>query len=249
MIQRTFDATAINAIANHPAIKPWVSPSADYELDLSEPVADPRNVALRGTYGAMIYHLLQPSIFEVHTLVKPEGRGAWTLSFVRECLHWMFTRTHALEIMTRCPRGNLAARTLAKSVHLVYQFTNPSGWIRDGEPISTDIFALSIQDWIRTAPGLETYANWFRERLDAEFAAQGHAVPQHPYGNANDRYIGAAAAMMLGGQLDKAAIFYNRFAAMAGYASMSIVSHDPVTIDIGNALVVLSGEDPSETLH
>jgi hypothetical protein len=237
-IERTVSPERINAIANHPDIRAWVNPTPDRDLDLTPAVADSANIALAGAHGVMLFAHLQRGIYEAHTMVLSEGRGAWTLEFAQGCLKWMFCRTPAMELMTRCPKGNIAARALARAIHGVYQFTNPTGWTSDGQPIPADIHALTVQDWIRTAPGLNDRGTWFHERLAAEFALRGRKEPQHPDDNIHDRYVGAAVEMLLGGQLDKAVIFYNRFAAMAGYVPMSIMCRDPVTLDIGNAVVV-----------
>lgn len=244
-IERTFSAERINAIANHPAILPWVSPNADSDrgLDLTAAIADTANIVLDGEHGAMMFAFLQSGLYEVHTMIRPEGRGQWGLSFVRDCLKWMFCQTGAVELMTRVPKGNLAAKALVRAIHGIYQYTHPTGWLKAGSPIPADIYSLTIQDWMRTAPGLEDRGHWFHARLDEEFAKKGRKQPQHPDDAIHDRYVGTAVEMMMGGQLDKAMVFYNRWAAMAGYVPISIVARDPATIDIGNALIVKSGND------
>jgi hypothetical protein len=243
IIERSADRDRINAVANHPDVRGWVNPMPERDLDLGPAVADPANIMLSAGHGVMLFAYLQPGLYEVHTMVEPEGRGAWTLDFVNTCLAWMFCQTGAIELMTRCPKGNLAAKALARTIHGSYQFTNQTGWMRDGQPIPADIYALSIQEWIRTAPSLEARGGWFHDRLEAEFARAGRKEPQHPEDTAHDRYVGAAVEMIFGGQLDKAVIFYNRWAAMAGYVPISLVSRDPVSIDIGNAIIVKSGDD------
>ena len=62
-------------------------------------------------------------------------RGEWALACVQACLHFLFTRTEAIEIMTRCPHGNLAAKALARAIHGSFEFTNSAGWVKGGKPI------------------------------------------------------------------------------------------------------------------
>ena len=59
--------------------------------------------------------------------------------------------------------------------------------------------------------------------------------------------------MMIGGMPGKAAVFYNRWAVLAGYAPLQILSLNPLEVDIQSARLVVSGGDftarPSQSLH
>lgn len=243
-IERQTDARQLNAIVNHPAVLPWVGMGAGQErLDLSEAIQSPDVVCLLGVYGGVTFHRLQPGLWEAHTHMLLEGRGQWALACVQACLHYLFTRSEAVEIMTRCPKGNLAATALAKAIHGVFEFTNPAGWIKDGKPISADIYRLTIQDWIRTAPGLVERGQWFHERLDAEMARLNMEAPRHPDDSEHDRQVGLACEMAMAGLPLKGAVFYNRYAVMGGYLPMVVMATDPVEIDIGTAHLRMVGED------
>jgi len=239
VIDRHFDAEAINRVINHPAVYDWVRGARAGFLDLSEAVADPNNVLLMGEHGGVFFEHKQPGLYEAHTQVLPAGRGAWTVDMVRAALHWMFSRTDAVEIATLVPKGNLAARALAKAIGGRCEFRRERGWVMNGEAVFADVFWLPIQEWMRTAPELPALGHWFHERLEAEYARLGKQEPIHADDAVHDRYVGAAVAMMLGGQPDKGAIFYNRWACMAGYEPVSIVSHDPVVVDIRDALLIV----------
>jgi RimJ/RimL family protein N-acetyltransferase len=237
LIERHFDAHQLNRVVNHPEVHRWVCGRIIGKIDLSSVVADQRNILLMGEYGGVLFAQLQGGLYEAHTSVLPEGRGTWTLAMVRAALHWMFCRTDAVEIMTRVPRGNLGARALAKAIGGRREFSNPGGWIIDNAPVSTDVFALRIQDWMRDAPGLVECGRWFHRRLEQEYARLGKTEPQHADDETHDRYVGIAAEMVLAGQPQKAAIFYNRWAVMAGYEPVTVVSANPVAIDIHNAVI------------
>jgi hypothetical protein len=238
-IKRTFDAARLNEIINHPSVHPWVCGRTQGYLDMTPLVENRDNVLLTGEHGALLFILLQPGLYEVHSQCLPEGRGEWMLSFVRACLHWMFTRTAAVEIMTHCPKGNLAARALAKAIGGRLEFRNPRGWFKDGETVFTDVFSLKIQDWMREAPGLEERGAWFHDRLEREYARVGFAEPVHDHDATHDRYVGAACEMILGKQVQKGVIFYNRWARMAGYAVCDVASLQPAAINIRDALLII----------
>lgn len=246
------DAKRLNEIVNHPEVYPWVG-FGKGPLDLSEAIASEDVICLLGKFGGIVFHRLQPGLYEAHTQILPAGRGEWGLAMVQAALHWLFTRTEAVEIMTRCPLGNLAAKALARAIHGKYEFTNPAGWLRDGKPIPADIYALRIQDWLKTAPGLIERGQWFHKRLDSEMRRLGIAEPQHADDAEHDRQVGLACEMVLSGMPLKAAVFYNRWSCMAGYAPLSVVSLDPLELDIQSCRLVVRGGDfiaiPTQPVH
>lgn len=241
MIERWFSADRLNAVVNDPSIYPWVCGEHVGHLDLRPVIDDRRNVLLMGEHGGVLFVLLQPGIYEAHTQVLPAGRGRWCLDMVNEALAWMFCRTDAVEIMTRCPQGNVAAKALARAIGGCYEFTNPNGWVFNRKPIPADIFALRIQDWMRTAEFLPAIGHDFHERLDEQYRALGVVSGVHPDDAIHDRYVGAAAAMIMGGQPHKAVIFYNRWAALAGYAPIALLREAPIRVDIRDAVLEVNG--------
>lgn len=243
MIERQTSADRINQVINHPSVYPWVRGSLEGELDLSNVISDTRNFALFGEHGGVIFKCLQPGIYEAHTQVVPEGRGSWTIKMVRAALQWMFTRTDALEIVTQVPRGNVAALALTRRVGFVFEFTNPKGWVKDGKHIESDIYGHRIQDWMRIAPDLCSIGHHFHDQLEEKYRQIGRDEPSHADDVVHDRYVGAAFAMVRGGQPHKAQIFYNRWAALAGYEAMRVLSVNPMTIDIRDAIIVMNQND------
>src|SRR5688572_22873198 len=151
-ISRQTDATHLNRIGNHPEVHPFVSGGIEGQLDLTPIVDNPDCIALLGEHAGQVYHSLQSGIFEADSQCLPEGRGDWMLAATRKSLHWVFTRTEAVEVISRVPAGNLAARALAKAVHLQHDCTVANGWVKDGKPSPADLFSLPIQVWMKTAP-------------------------------------------------------------------------------------------------
>jgi hypothetical protein len=63
-------------------------------------------------------------------------------------------------IMTRVPKGNLGALALVRAIKGVYEFTNPRGWVMDGDPVPAEIYSMQAQNWIRDADGLRPPFSW-----------------------------------------------------------------------------------------
>ncbi len=97
---RTFDSRWVNAVVNHPDIRPWVGGDISQPLDLSAAVADRANIFLAGEHGGFACCWSAPQTYEVHTFILPEGRGAWARAFARDGRDWM-EREGATHLWTR----------------------------------------------------------------------------------------------------------------------------------------------------
>lgn len=243
IIRRHFNADLLNEVVNHPEVYPWVKGKFKGPLDLTPVIQDSKHILLMGEHGGCLFTTHQPGLYEVHTQVVPAGRGKWTLKMVNEALRWMFTRTDAIEIFTRVPKGNVGALTLVKLIHGSFQFTRPNGWWIDDHSVEADMYTLHYTDWVRTAPGIEKKGEWFHVRLEEEYAKLNVRKPIHPDDDIHDRYVGAAVDTIMGGQVHKAVIFYNRWASMAGYGEVRVVTSNPVVIDIQDALIMVRDND------
>lgn len=80
-MKRTFDASRINYLVNHPAIRPHIGGDIDCELDLTAAVSDVQNIFLDGEHGGFACSWSAPDTYEIHTFVLPEGRGKWAMEF------------------------------------------------------------------------------------------------------------------------------------------------------------------------
>lgn len=234
VITRHFEATQVNAVLNHPAVHPWVCGNITGPLDIGPALADRRNILLMGEHGGILFHHLQAGLYEAHTQVVPEGRGEWCLAMTEAALRWMFTRTDCIEVVTRVPKGNLAARALTKAAGLTFQFTNPHGWALAGKVVSADVFGLTIQDWIRRAPGLVERGRDARVNLEREARSVFIGFAD----DANDRQLGAAFGMISGGQPEKGVVFFNRWAAMTDQPKFKMLGRKPLAFDMQGLLLV-----------
>lgn len=241
-IRRHTDATLLNQIANDDSVRPWICGQIEGKLDLTALVSDPNNYLLMGEHGGVFYHCLQPGLYEAHTQVLPEGRGRWTVAMVKKSLHWMFTKTDAVELLTRVPEGNTPALALTKRIGGEFEFTRPAGWFMNGRLVPTDIYSLNIQRWMRDADGLEIRGRWVDNKIKKELRRQDKTVT-FIHDQSHDRYAGAAFDMILSGQIGKGMALYNRWASVAGYASAKVISAAPLTIDFRGVMLVFREND------
>lgn len=109
MTQRTFDAAAVNAVCNHPAVLPSLSLGMD-AIDVTPLMADDRNLFFLGEYGGALFHRTAPGVYAAHDFFLPEGRGPWALSASREMLQRMFYDFDARLIWAETPTENRACR-------------------------------------------------------------------------------------------------------------------------------------------
>lgn len=237
----TDNAAKINHFVNHPAIYPFVKGSNAGPLDLSSVVRNPAHVVLVSDHGGMIFIKHQTGVYEFHSAVLPENRGEWTARGAVAAFHWMFTKTDAFELMTKCPHGNVAASAGAKFIGMTKDFTTRPIWLTDEGMVPVDVYGLRIQDWVRRAPGLVEIGHEFHERLAAQLKAKGRSEEIHADDETHDRYVGATAAMFEHGLLVKAVAFYNRWAVMSGYVPIKLLSRDPAVINIGTAVLKVTG--------
>lgn len=241
-VERHYTANFVNDIVNHPSVAPHVLLTSDH-ADLTAFLNDRRNVALVGPHGAMVLEQLQPGLYEAHTQVLPAGRGEWSKNFVLACLHWMFCSTDAVEVVTRVPEGNLMARGGMRMLERVFGplflLRRTEGWMKDGKVIPADVYSLPLHTWLAKAPGLNERGLWFHDALDAEYARLNKKIDQHADDETHDRAVGAALEMLWLGQPQKALVFYNRWASIAGYQPIRLVSEEPLAIDIRDSVLVL----------
>ena len=117
-LHRTFNAGIVNAVANHAAVRPFVGGLG--VLDMTVAIADADNVALFGAHGGFVYEWAGPGIYEVHTLILPEGRGVWALDGARQSLDTMAKEHGAALIWTRIRRDYRHVRMFAHAAGMRY---------------------------------------------------------------------------------------------------------------------------------
>lgn len=241
-VSREFAAEHLNAVVNDPAVRPWVGGGTG-PLDLSGLVADRANYLLMGLGGGILFQRIDAGFYEAHTQFLPEARGPSAVRAVRDALRYMFTRTDAVEIVTKVPEGNAGALGLVRAIHGQKQFRREKAWPSAAGPVAVDFYALSINAWAGKAEELAASGEWFHGKLEAAKAETVGAAPPHDDDEAHDRYVGATVEMVAAGQIAKAMGFYARWARFAGYGPIAVIATNPVVIDIGDAILAVRGDN------
>lgn len=147
MIERQKSAVLVNEIINHPSIHPWVCGPIEGPLDVTKSIEDGSYTALFGEYGGFLFWNLGRGVFDAHSAVLPEGRGAWAILAAQRSLIWMFDKGGAQEIMMTVPKGNVAVRALVRVLKAKFRGTIENGWWRDGHAIPCDVYSITKTDW------------------------------------------------------------------------------------------------------
>ena len=121
---RLSDAARLNALANHPKVRPTCGGDGRSALDFSPFVADLRNHAVAWEHGAFLFAWSAPQTFEVHVMVLPEGRGRAAYRKAADGIAYMLAQG-----MER-----LWAR-VAKDAHALRHYVAQAGFTRCGEDV------------------------------------------------------------------------------------------------------------------
>ncbi len=242
-IWRELDATFINKVLNHPAVRPTVDSVGEGAIDVSAQVAREDNYLLVGQWGGCMFFHVMPGVYEIHTQCLPEGRGAWMAAFVNEAFRWVFTRTPCWEVVTRVPVGHAAARVLTLKSGFTKEFTRHNECKFRGEPAPLDVYRLCIHDWVDASKWAEEAGEAFHDQLQAEAARLNITAPAHENDPQHNRIAGAAVEMARRGQVVKAVLFYDRWAFIARHAPVQFISQDPpvIKMDLGLLRILPDG--------
>jgi hypothetical protein len=177
--------------------------------------------------------MLMPGAYELHTLFTPQARGKPYFKQAKEALRYVFTATDALELLTKCPDDNPAARMAASLVGFHERAHRPNVW-NVGTPAECGVSyqALSIDDWLQRDLHIEAEGESLWEELPAHFSTPGDTM--------HSRLMGAALLMTRAGQASKAVGIFNRAAAFQGFRGIVALRDD--VLDIGQALVHVKPE-------
>jgi hypothetical protein len=241
-VTRSFDAADINAVFNDPSVFPLISIPGIETIDAAPLVADQRNVLLMAQGGGILFCWQEPGIYEVHTAFLEAHRGKHAIRSSLAAYRWMFTHTDCMTLLTRVPAFNTAAAGMCKIVGATKEFERKGVWPTPDGKVDMSFWSLRYDDWVRKTPSLMKSGDRFHKRLVEEKLRLGKTEPLHADDECHDLHVGACAETMYGGKLEKAVILYNRWARFAGYGLISLVAHEPPIIDIGDAVLQITGD-------
>jgi len=215
LVRRTADATAFNVIANHPMVRPWIG--GDGAADLTAVVAEPSNIALLGGAGR----------YEVHSLFDPSRSGQAAIHAMRDAMAYMFTSTPCVELLTKVPVDNLAAKGLARLAGFTPQFESLSAWNAESQKL-TAFYSLPVEKWALLSRESKRMGAWFHAMLDTIRTDEQHTA--HPDDAVHDAMVGATIGMLQAGLVWKAVTYYNRWALWTGYETLVVESECPLVV-------------------
>jgi hypothetical protein len=227
------DFPRIEAICNEPAMREWAADGAP-AFDATSIVAP--SFAVLGEEGCFLAVAIEPSRYMIHTGILPAFRGNAAQAACQAALKVAFCETDALELETLVPASIPHARLFARQMGFRYRFTREQLWPWHGQLHSVAFLSMTILDWA-LAGGCHAAGQAFHARLE-EFGELSH--PEDP---AHDMVVGAAVEMVRAGRPEKGVAFYNYWARVAGYHPISIVSRDPLRIDIRHCTLRVEGPD------
>lgn len=234
-LDRTMDATALNAVANHPDVRPWLG--GDGPLDLTGMLADPANVAGLSAHGGFLAVAHGAGRYEVHSLFQPTRSAGETTRAMRAAVTYMFAATDAVELVTKVPDANLAAAGLARLAGFQLLFTMAAPWTADTR-VPMHFNNLTLDRWALASPDARTLGTWLHDAMDAAKEAAGSTLGPHSADDdTHDRMAGAAILMVRAGHPVKAVEFYNRWATFAGYPAIRLLRKHPIVIDLEGIIV------------
>lgn len=235
MIEVAKDAKRINQILNHPGVYSWISD--DDNIDMTETLKKLGVVGLLGDYGCVIFHPIQLGIYEFHIAVLPDHQGEYVSRFFREVCDWIFTRTNAVEIITRCPENNRPAKMACSREGMDHIFHTRPLFLSGGKLFPYKVYGMTVQKWATLSESLVDQGKLFHQLLEDEYTKIGGDILEKHYANhfednTHDRYVGGAFMMVKAGFPQKAVSFYNRWAIPSDYQAISVVSLEPLVIDL-----------------
>lgn len=224
-MRRTVDATAFNVIANHPAVRPWTG--GDGVADLTAIISELSNIALIGEAGGFVGVNHGAGRYEVHSLFNPARPKQAAIYAMRDAMAYMFTSTPCVELLTKVPVDNLAAKGLSRLAGFTLQFESLSAWNTESQKM-TAFYSLPIEKWALLSRESKRMGAWFHAMLDTIRTDEQHAA--HPDDAVHDAMVGAAIGMLQAGLVWKAVSCYNRWALWTGYETLVVESECPLVV-------------------
>ena len=145
---RTFDASEINLVLNHPDVHSQVSYFTPIGgLDAQPLLDDPRNVLLTTKGGGVLFAYQGGGVYDAHIQFLPGFRGKNALNAARDAVKWLFTHTDAVAITARIPVYARGSEYIARAVGFRFREKQPRSWPCDNGPIDAKLYTLTRSSW------------------------------------------------------------------------------------------------------
>jgi hypothetical protein len=222
MITRTYNAEFINTVINDPSVRDGAE--VKEFSDLSEIAANLNNHILVNEHGGFVVIKKMPGVYECHTQFLPEGRGERAVTAVEEAMRYMFIETDCTRIITKVNVNNKPVRMFAG------QFFRKRGITGNYCYYSRD-----IDEWIETDMHCLIKGRLFHKQIEEDVTHEDDKV--------HDSFVGAAILMAQNNNIYKGQLAYNRWAVMAGYEPIIIISETPLIAQCGNLRIAIQNSE------
>jgi hypothetical protein len=221
VIERTYNPDFINSVINDPSVRDGAEVKGIG--DVSEIIRSLNNYVLVSEFGGFVGIKKMAGLYECHTQFLPEGRGEHAVRAARESLRYMFCWTDCERIITKVHADNRPAQLFAA------QFFKKRG--RTGDHF---YYSLDVDDWIAKDPGCQMAGEEFHRLIGDKKGHDDDAT--------HDCFAGYAWLAAKTGNIYKAQLQYNRWAVMAGYEPIIILSERPLVVSIGSMQIAMNQE-------
>lgn len=226
------DNELLESIMMHPEVRKWNACNGTPPFNPARYTAHPKSFAVLVDGGCFLAAALEKEAYAVHTNLLPTCRGRKAVEVGAEALNFAFLETDATQLVSMVPDNNPQARWFALRMGFRETFRREGVWRVDGRAYGMQFFRMDIDDWVLLG-GLAHVGQAFH----AELHAQAPWLDEHPEDPVHDAYVGACSAMISLGKIDKSLTLYNRWARAAGYAPFTVISRDPLRLDIASCVL------------
>ena len=117
MMFKTRSYKLVDAIANHPDVRPTIE-MGDYYIQSAELISNPNNVvyADENGHGIVIFVGLRPGVYQIHVGFLKHGRGGIARRAIMWCMDDLWQRYDASKIVAAIPLQLRACRLLCRLV-------------------------------------------------------------------------------------------------------------------------------------
>jgi len=221
-IKRSFNASFINDVLQHPEVKPGAEVKGLADL---QPIIDNlENFLLVTEHGGFLLVNRSMGVYELHTQFLPSGRGKHVVDSGIEAFQYMFLNTDCTRVITKASPTNVSAKNLSDAFFTCRGFNQGYHY-----------YSCDIEQWIERDEVVKQAGEEFHEIAEE--------TTNHNDDATHDAYAGFAYLMAKNGNFDKGQYVYNRWAVMSNYEVIIIEQRQPLVAKIGYMrLTIENGE-------
>lgn len=141
-------ATNINAVTNHPLVRPFLGGDGESYVDMTAVVTHDRVITCDFGDGYLVFHNLG-HCWEVHTAFKPEAHGYRAYNCAREAIGYMYTNHNMQKLKAKPPVHD---KRTARFCRLLGFERCGSARIGGDIPYDANVFMMTRKSWFSCLP-------------------------------------------------------------------------------------------------